>query len=100
MATEVTMNKKDVVKEPEHYKHGTFEVIDEMLLAFGPQRVYDFCIVNAWKYRSRALYKDNTAQDMEKADQYMKMAAEIMSANLDMVPEIGLIRSKGNGTRI
>lgn len=71
----------DVVKEPSHYRHGTFEVIDEMLLAFGPQRTYDFCILNAWKYRSRAPYKGKTEQDMAKADRYMDMAGQILKKN-------------------
>lgn len=84
----------DVVREPAHYKQGTFEVIDEMLLAFGPQKVYDFCIVNAWKYRSRAPYKGNTEQDMDKADRYMQMAKQIMDANPDLVKSIGLIKNE------
>lgn len=71
----------DVVKQPDHYKHGVFEVIDEMLLAFGPQRTYDFCIMNAWKYRSRAAYKGSFEQDMAKANRYLEMAAEIAQRN-------------------
>ena len=82
----------DVVREPQHYQHGTFEVIDEMLLVFGPQKTYDFCILNAWKYRSRAPYKGNTEQDMEKADRYMQMAKQIMDNNLDVIHEVGLIK--------
>lgn len=83
---------EDVVREPQHYRHGTFEVIDEMLLVFGPQKTYDFCILNAWKYRSRAPYKGNTEQDMEKADRYMQMAKQIMDNNLDVIHEVGLIK--------
>lgn len=83
---------QDVVNEPAHYQHGTFEVIDEMLLVFGPQKTYDFCILNAWKYRSRAPYKGNTEQDMEKADRYMQMAKQIMDNNLDVIHEVGLIK--------
>lgn len=77
----------DVVNEPEHYKHGTFEVIDEMLLVFGPQKTYDFCILNAWKYRSRAPYKGKTEEDMQKASRYMEMAYRIAKANDIDVPE-------------
>lgn len=84
--------QQDVVNEPEHYRHGTFEVIDEMLLVFGPQKTYDFCILNAWKYRSRAPYKGNIEQDMEKADRYMQMAKQIMDNNLDVIHEVGLIK--------
>ena len=49
--------KEDVVKEPQHYKHGSFEAIDEMLIAFGPQATAQFCVMNAWKYRNRAPFK-------------------------------------------
>lgn len=71
----------NVVEQPSHYQQGIFEVIDEMLLAFGPQRTYDFCIMNAWKYRSRAAYKGNFEQDMAKANRYLEMAAEIAERN-------------------
>lgn len=87
---------EDVVREPQHYQHGTFEVIDEMLLVFGPQKTYDFCILNAWKYRSRAPYKGNTEQDMEKADRYMQMAKQIMDNNLDVIHKVGLIKGGNN----
>ena len=73
----------DIVNEPDHYKHGAFETIDEMLIVFGPQKVYDYCIINAWKYRARAQFKGNTEQDLEKADCYLRMAREIALANKD-----------------
>lgn len=66
-----------IVNDPTHYKQGTFEVIDEMILAFGADRTYDFCIMNAWKYRARAPYKGNAEIDMQKADRYMQMAYRI-----------------------
>lgn len=81
------------VNEPQHYKQGTFEVIDEMLLAFGPQRTYDFCILNAWKYRCRAPYKGSAKEDLQKADRYMQMAFAIAEQNLDAIHQVGLIRS-------
>lgn len=71
---------EDVVNEPSHYKHGRYEVIDEMLIVFGPQKTYDFCVLNAWKYRARAPFKGNAKQDMEKADRYLEMAKEIADA--------------------
>ena len=77
--------EQNAVVEPQHYKHGTFQVIDEMLLVFGPQRTYDFCIINAWKYRARALYKGNTEQDLEKANQYLLMAKQIAEANKELM---------------
>lgn len=85
----------DPVAQPEHYKQGryeVYEVIDEMLLVFGPQRTYDFCIMNAWKYRAMAMYKDNTQQDMEKADQYLSIAKGIMDKNPQQYCHVNLIR--------
>lgn len=83
------------IAQPEHYKQGqyeVYEVIDEMLLVFGPQRTYDFCIMNAWKYRAMAMYKDNTQQDMEKADQYLSIAKGIMDKNPQQYCHVNLIR--------
>ena len=34
---------EDVVNEPSHYKHGSFEVIDEMVLVFGIENTIQFC---------------------------------------------------------
>jgi hypothetical protein len=76
---------EDIVREPSHYKHGTFETIDEMIIVFGPQRTYDYCIINAWKYRSRAPFKGNMEQDMKKANYYLEMAMEIAEKNKDLV---------------
>lgn len=88
--------EEDVVREPSHYKHGTFETIDEMLLVFGPQKVYDYCIITAWKYRSRAPFKGKPEQDMEKANRYLEMAKEIAEANKGHVRQVSLIKeSKG-----
>lgn len=90
---DVAIAEEDVVKEPSHYKSGPFEVIDEMILAFGPQRTYDFCIMNAWKYRARALFKGKTEQDMDKANRYLEYAKWIADANPGLVDRVGLIKS-------
>lgn len=82
---------ENVVDNPQHYKHGTFEVIDEMIMVFGPARTYDFCIMNAWKYRSRALYKGNAKQDMDKADRYLQMAKQIADKNPNVLCLFNLI---------
>lgn len=76
--------EEDVVKEPEHYKHGRFQTIDEMIIVFGPQRTYDYCIMAAWKYRARANYKENFEQDMRKADEYLELARQIQEANKEV----------------
>ena len=67
----------DVVREPQHYQHGTFEVIDEMIIVFGVQATINFCICNAWKYRSRAPYKGKEKEDNEKADWYLRKVKEL-----------------------
>ena len=86
-------DKEDVVKEPSHYKHGRFETIDEMIIVFGPQRTYDYCIIAAWKYRARAPFKGNPEQDMRKADEYLELAKKIADAN-PTVSQITLIKEK------
>lgn len=87
--------KEDVVKQPSHYKHGRFETIDEMILVFGPQRTYDYCVINAWKYRARAPFKGNQEQDMRKADEYLELAKQIAEANLtQMFGPINLIKEE------
>lgn len=83
MSNEV--KEEDVVNNPSHYKHGKFEVIDEMLIVFGPQKTFDFCVLNAWKYRARAPYKNNMEQDMDKSSRYLEMALQIAEAyNLEV----------------
>lgn len=69
----------DVVKEPEHYKNGTFQVIDEMIVMFGVDDTITFCRLNAWKYRARAAYKGKFEEDMKKSDQYLSMAYELQA---------------------
>lgn len=73
-----TGGHEEVVDDPSHYKAGTFEVIDEMILVFGLEATINFCVLNAWKYRARAPYKGKTEQDMEKADRYMQYAHDLM----------------------
>lgn len=65
----------DMINQPPHYSHGT-ECFDEMLAVFGKTAVRHFCLLNVWKYRKRAVYK-NGEEDMEKADWYMKKYLEL-----------------------
>lgn len=79
------MSSKDLmVNKPNHYRMGTFEVLDEMLIVFGPQKTYDFCCLNAWKYRARANYKGTLKQDLEKADRYLEYANKIKQLHPDV----------------
>ena len=68
---------EDAVREPQHYQHGIFEVIDEMIIVFGVEATMQFCRMNAWKYRARAPYKGKMEQDMDKANRYLEMAYEM-----------------------
>ena len=66
-----------MVNHPSHYnREGAMETIDEMLLIFGVEATYYFCVLNAWKYRSRA-YDKNGKEDIEKSDWYIRKAAEL-----------------------
>ena len=67
----------DMVNHPQHYnRDGAMECIDEMIAIFGKTAVKHFCLLNVWKYRKRAVFK-NGAEDMKKADWYLTKAKEI-----------------------
>lgn len=67
----------DNVNHPSHYcQDGAMECIDEMIVVFGKDAVRDFCLLNVWKYRKRAIFK-NGEEDMKKADWYMAKYAEL-----------------------
>jgi hypothetical protein len=67
--------KPDMVNQPPHYKHG-MECIDEMIQLFGREATMHFCLLNAWKYRKRAIHK-NGQQDMDKSDWYIAKYVEL-----------------------
>lgn len=71
------MNEHDPVNHPSHYcQEGGMECIDEMIAVFGKQAVMNFCLLNVWKYRKRAVFK-NGIEDLKKADWYMKKWKEL-----------------------
>lgn len=88
---------ESVVDDPNHYRAGTFEVIDEMVLAFGIDATINFCVLNAWKYRARAPYKGKLVQDLEKADRYMQYAHDLMlkKAKQGGMSALPLLKSSG-----
>lgn len=65
------------VNHPEHYKHGLFETIEEMLLLFSKEEVIAFCKINAYKYKARAPFKGNMDEDLKKADWYLAKVKEL-----------------------
>ena len=66
-----------MVDHPEHYKHGSFETIEEMLLLFSKEEVIAFCKINAYKYKARAPFKGNMDEDLKKADWYLAKVKEL-----------------------
>ena len=80
--TNQTNQNHDPVNHPSHYTQNKFESIDEMMIPFGPEAVYHFCICNTWKYKNRAPYKGNFEEDMKKADWYLTKAKRIKGGNL------------------
>lgn len=62
---------------PAHYgRENAMECIDEMIFIFGEHAVMDFCLLNVWKYRYRALGK-NGEEDLKKSDWYMAKYKEL-----------------------
>ena len=69
--------EEDVVNHPYHYcQEGSMECIDEMIAVFGIEAVQNFCLLNVWKYRKRAVFK-NGEEDMKKSDWYMNKWKEL-----------------------
>lgn len=67
----------DMVNHPSHYcQEGSMECIDEMIAVFGEKAVMEFCLLNVWKYRKRAIFK-NGVEDLKKSDWYLKKYIEL-----------------------
>lgn len=101
MDSKVNDNNVDVVNEPSHYKRGKFEAIDEMLICFGPRKTYDFCVLNAWKYRNRAPFKGKMEEDMAKSSRYLEMAKQIADTydmDVRLIKESGVTKGECDGT--
>lgn len=73
----VAAPEEDIVNHPSHYTDGNgMECIDEMILVFGKEATAHFCLLNCWKYRHRAVYK-NGIEDKHKSDWYMAKYKEL-----------------------
>jgi hypothetical protein len=71
------VSEPDSVNHPSHYcQDGSMEAIDEMIAVFGVEAVKNFCLLNVWKYRKRAIFK-NGEEDLKKSDWYMKKFVEL-----------------------
>jgi hypothetical protein len=73
----ITDEKPDLVNHPPHYKQGRMEVIDMMLKLFGKEAVINYCELNAFKYRMRAGYKNDVAEEISKAKWYENKIKEL-----------------------
>lgn len=78
--TEESLNftPTDTVNHPPHYNFGDIEVIDYIKQV---TETYDggftaYCIGNVLKYVSRAQHKGNPAEDLRKAEWYLRKAVE------------------------
>ena len=71
------VSEPDSVNHPSHYcQDGSMEAIDEMIAVFGVEAVKNFCLLNVWKYRKRAIFK-NGEEDLKKSDWYMNKFVEL-----------------------
>lgn len=71
-----TITVKDTTDKqlnPDHYKVGKLQAIEQMMIVFGPSKVANFCEVNAFKYHARAGLKGDAVMDHKKADWYMRL---------------------------
>ena len=73
-STGETQKAPEQVNHPAHYNDYPVEVIDMMIKIFGIQATYNFCLLNAFKYRMRAGHKDNIEQDLAKEQWYLNKA--------------------------
>lgn len=67
---------KENAIHPTHYQNCSVECIDVMLMTFGYQMTYDFCVLNAFKYIWRYKNKNGT-EDLKKARYYVNCAYQI-----------------------
>lgn len=67
----------DMVNQPPHYKEYSVEVIDMMAAIWGPDKVADYCEINAFKYRMRAGKKIDLTEDLEKESWYLEKAKQL-----------------------
>lgn len=70
------------INHPNHYnKPGRKECIEEMLEIFGPDAVYWFCMLSAYKYQYRAGRKEGqpAERDLAKIEWYKDFAARLVT---------------------
>lgn len=68
----------DVVNKPEHYTNRRRDVFDQMVDLFGKEAMVNYCEITAFKYRMRAGYKNDIAEDINKALWYENKLKELL----------------------
>lgn len=68
--------ENDTVNHPSHYCQGGIETIAILKAKMPAERFIGFLEGNVIKYLTRAPYKGNEVQDLEKADWYLKRLVE------------------------
>lgn len=76
-STGETLKAPEQVNHPAHYNQYPIEIIDMMIVIFGKEATFYFCLLNAFKYRMRAGHKDNIEQDLNKEEWYLEKAKEL-----------------------
>lgn len=72
------------VINPDHYTNCSLECLDIMKIMFGNQKVYDFCVLNAYKYLHRHKHKNNPLEDLEKSLNYIHIAEGIAESDYNI----------------
>ena len=79
------MSDSDIVNHPKHYTHGGIETIDYMKAKSTHEEFCGHLRLTAIKYLSRAGLKDDTLQDMQKAQWYVnRLVQELRQAQIDV----------------
>lgn len=69
---------QDPVNHPSHYKQGKYETIDVIEDATSSYSGYEgYLVGNVIKYLYRANFKGNKAEDLQKAEFYLKRLVEV-----------------------
>lgn len=68
----------DVVNNPSHYADGEIECIDAMQAMLSEEEFIGYLRGNHFKYMWRCRKKDNLAQDLKKAEWYLKKLTEVI----------------------
>ena len=81
----VIKNVPNIINSPSHYTSGGIETIDYMEAKSTPEEFRGHLRLTALKYLSRAGLKENTLQDLKKAQWYVNALIEFIEDSNDRV---------------